>query len=39
MDVFGVAQYQDLSPALVYYDNLGSREDYVAEVVSHEVRL
>jgi hypothetical protein len=39
MNVFGVASYQDYSPALVYYDNLGSEEDLVAEAASHEVRL
>lgn len=39
VDVFGISNYHTYySPALVYFDNLGSgREDFVAEAASHEI--
>ena len=37
VDVFGDWDYQNYSPALVYYENLGEEEDAVAEAASHEV--
>ena len=39
LNVFGKWKNQKHSPALVYYDNLGDAEDFVAETASHEVRL
>jgi hypothetical protein len=36
--VFGASYYNYYSPALVYWDNLGSgRDDFVAEAASHEI--
>lgn len=37
VDVFGEPDYSHYRPAFVYYSNLSSRADYVAEAVSHEV--
>jgi len=38
IDVFGASNYVGTySPAFVYYDNLSSQEDYIAEASSHEM--
>jgi hypothetical protein len=37
LDIFGTSFNADYSPALVYYDNLGSQEDYISEAASHEI--
>ncbi|MBS0631647.1 MAG: hypothetical protein JSS11_07010 [Verrucomicrobia bacterium] len=38
LDVFGQSDYvSTYSPALIYYNNLGSRADYIAEATSHEL--
>ena len=38
INVFGLSVYQQFSPALVFYNRLGSRADFTAEAASHEVR-
>jgi hypothetical protein len=35
VDIFGSSYNPAYSPALVYYNNLGSQEDYIAEAASH----
>lgn len=37
VNMFGTADYAKYRPAWIYYNNLGNKESYIAEAVSHEI--
>lgn len=37
VNMFGTANYATYRPAWIYYNNLASKESYIAEAVSHEI--